>query len=415
MADAAGAIAGFAPPQGRLADNIMHFARLLRQSGLPVGPGQVLDAIDAAQCGGLANRSDFYWTLHAVLVRRHEHSVIFEQAFEIFWRRPKVIEQLMEMFFQQTRRDAVQRPRRAGQRRVGEAMFQDSGKAERREGEAVEIESIATASALEVLRTKDFEQMTVAEEAEARRAIARMRRNRLEQRTRRFTPARDEVVDVRASLKRSLRSGAEMIALSRRGRRRREPPLVVLADISGSMANYTRMFLHFLHALKSDRSRMHVFVFGTRLTNITRELERRDVDEALARVAAAVKDWSGGTRIGQSLKDFNFHWGRRVLGQGAHVVLMTDGLERDDPKLLEQEMARLARSAKRVVWLNPLLRFDRFEASAAGIRAMLPHTDEFRPVHNLRSLEDLAEALSYSARPEHASRRWLGRNGEAMR
>ncbi|HEX3215578.1 MAG TPA: VWA domain-containing protein, partial [Aestuariivirgaceae bacterium] len=245
--------------------------------------------------------------------------------------------------------------------------------------------------------------------------IARMRRNRLEQRTRRFTPARDEVVDVRASLKRSLRSGAEMIALSRRGRRRREPPLVVLADISGSMANYTRMFLHFLHALKSDRSRMHVFVFGTRLTNITRELERRDVDEALARVAAAVKDWSGGTRIGQSLKDFNFHWGRRVLGQGAHVVLMTDGLERDDPKLLEQEMARLARSAKRVVWLNPLLRFDRFEASAAGIRTMLPHTDEFRPVHNLRSLEDLAEALSYSARPEHASRRWLGRNGEAMR
>ena len=415
MADAAGAIAGFAPPRGRLADNIMHFARLLRQSGLPVGPGQVLDAIDAAQCGGLANRSDFYWTLHSVLVRRHEHSVIFEQAFEIFWRRPKVIEQLMEMFFQQTRRDAVERPKRAGQRRVGEAMFQDPGKAERREGEAVEIESIATASALEVLRAKDFEQMTAAEEAEARRAIARMRRNRLEQRTRRFTPARDEVVDVRASLKRSLKSGAEMIALSRRGRRRREPPLVVLADISGSMANYTRMFLHFLHALKSDRSRMHVFVFGTRLTNITRELERRDVDEALARVAAAVKDWSGGTRIGQSLKDFNFHWGRRVLGQGAHVVLMTDGLERDDPKLLEQEMARLARSAKRVVWLNPLLRFDRFEASAAGIRTMLPHTDEFRPVHNLRSLEDLAEALSYSARPEHASRRWLGRNGEAMR
>jgi uncharacterized protein with von Willebrand factor type A (vWA) domain len=186
---------------------------------------------------------------------------------------------------------------------------------------------------------------------------------------------------------------------------------VVLADISGSMANYTRMFLHFLHALKSDRSRMHVFVFGTRLTNITRELERRDVDEALARVAAAVKDWSGGTRIGQSLKDFNFHWGRRVLTQGAHVVLMTDGLERDEPQLLEEEMARLARSAKRIVWLNPLLRFDKFEASAAGIRAMLPHTHEFRPVHNLQSLEDLAEALSYSPRPEHATQRWLGRNG----
>ena len=410
MAEAADALTAAQPP-GRLADNIMHFARLLRRSGLPVGPGQVLDAIDAAQCGGLASRADFYWTLHAVLVRRHEHSVIFDQAFDIFWRRPKVIEQLMEMFFQQTRRAAIERPKRAGQRRVGEALVQDPGALEQHRDEAVEIESIATASAAEVLRTKDFEQMTAAEEAEARRAIARMRHRRLELRTRRFTPARDEAVDMRSTLKRSLRSGGQMVALSRRGRRRRGPPLVVLADISGSMANYTRMFLHFLHALKSDRSRMHVFVFGTRLTNITRELERRDVDEALARVAAAVKDWSGGTRIGQSLKDFNFLWSRRVLGQGAHLVLMSDGLERDEPKLLEQEMARLARTAKRVVWLNPLLRFEGFEAAAAGIRTMLPHTDEFRPVHNLRSLEDLAEALSYSARPEHAARRWLGRNG----
>ena len=283
MAEAAGALTAARPP-GRLADNIMHFARLLRRSGLPVGPGQVLDAIDAAQCGGLASRADFYWTLHAVLVRRHEHSAIFDQAFDIFWRRPKVIEQLMEMFFQQTRRAAIERPKRAGQRRVGEALLPDPGALEQHRDEAVEIESLATASAAEVLRTKDFEQMTAAEEAEARRAIARMRHRRLELRTRRFTPARDEAVDMRSTLKRSLRSGGQMIALSRRGRRRRGPPLVVLADISGSMANYTRMFLHFLHALKSDRSRMHVFVFGTRLTNITRELERRDVDEALARV-----------------------------------------------------------------------------------------------------------------------------------
>jgi uncharacterized protein len=408
MAEAIGALEPGDHRPGRLADNIMHFARLLRQSGLPVGPGQVLDAIDAAQFGGLANRSDFYWTLHAVLVRRHEHSIIFDQAFEIFWRRPKMIEQLMQLFFQRTRSEAVDRPKQAGQRRVGEAMFQDPGIDERLDPQALEIESIATASAQEVLRSKDFEQMTAEEEAEARRAIARLRRNRLERKTRRFTAARDEVIDMRATLRRSLRAGGAMIEFSRRGRRRREPPLVVLADISGSMANYTRMFLHFLHALKNDRSRMHVFVFGTRLTNITRELERRDVDEALARVAAAVKDWSGGTRIGQSLRDFNFHWGRRVLGQGAHVVIMTDGLERDDPTLLREEMARLARSARRVIWLNPLLRYDGFEPAAAGVRTMMPYTDEFRPVHNLESLEDLAEALSYSARPEHASRRWLG-------
>jgi uncharacterized protein len=168
--------------------------------------------------------------------------------------------------------------------------------------------------------------------------------------------------------------------------------------------------LYFLHAL-SERRKVHSFVFGTRLTNITRQLRLKDPDAALASCSDAVKDWSGGTRIGQSLRDFNFHWGRRVLGQGAHLVIMTDGLERDDPTLLGEEMARLARSARRVVWLNPLLRYDGFEPAAAGVRTMMPHTDELRPVHNLESLEDLAEALSYSERPEHASRRWLGQNG----
>ena len=217
---------------------------------------------------------------------------------------------------------------------------------------------------------------------------------------------------MRRTLRRSLRGGGAMIDLARRGRRRREPPLVVLADISGSMANYTRMFLHFLHALKSDRRRVHVFLFGTRLTNVTRELDRRDADEALARVSAAVPDWSGGTRIGQSLREFNFRWGRRVLTQGAHVMLMSDGLERDEPVLLSGEMGRLSRTAKRIIWLNPLLRYDGFQPSAAGIRAIMPLVDEFRPVHNLQSLEELAAALSYSPRPEYEPGRWLRQSGE---
>jgi hypothetical protein len=167
------------------------------------------------------------------------------------------------------------------------------------------------------------------------------------------------------------------------------------------------MFLHFLHSLMSDRDRMHIFLFGTRLTNVTREIARRDVDEAMDRVAHAVQDWSGGTRIGQCLKEFNFRWSRRVLAQGAHVLLMTDGLERDDTELLEREMARLRRSAKRIVWLNPLLRYDRFSPLAAGVRAILPQVDEFRPVHNLDSLEDLARALSSDRKAAYDPRTWM--------
>jgi uncharacterized protein with von Willebrand factor type A (vWA) domain len=167
------------------------------------------------------------------------------------------------------------------------------------------------------------------------------------------------------------------------------------------------MFLHFLHALSNDRERVTVFLFGTRLTNITRALARRDVDDAMAKVSNSVKDWSGGTRIGAALKEFNYIWARRVLTQGAHVLLMTDGLERDDTALLSHEMERLGRQAKRVVWLNPLLRFEGFKALAGGIRAIMPHVDEFRPVHSLGSLADLAGALAGAASRSHVPQKWL--------
>ena len=204
-----------------------------------------------------------------------------------------------------------------------------------------------------------------------------------------------------------MRSGGNLAQLKFKARQTREPPLVVLLDISGSMANYSRVFLHFLHALTNDRSRVQVFTFGTRLTNITRELKRRDVDEAMELVGSHVNDWSGGTRIGHILREFNLKWARRVLAQGAHVLLMTDGLDRDDTEVLEAEMARLERSSKRIVWLNPLLRYAGFEARASGVKAMMPHVDEFRPCHNLNTLADLAEVLSGSRQTIHDPRRWL--------
>jgi uncharacterized protein with von Willebrand factor type A (vWA) domain len=401
-----------APLSGKLAENIMHFARVLREAGIPVGPGAVIDALDAAQCGSLRTREDFYWTLHAIFVKRRDQREVFDQAFHVFWKKPKMLEQLMQMFFHQVARDIGEKAKQAGFRRLAEAMFdKHEGKSQQREKkDDLEIDSSFTASANEVLRRKDFEQMTVAEQAQARQAIARLRLHRSEIMTRRYEPAlKGSVIDMRRTLKGSLRAGGHFIDLERRRRQWHEPPLVVLCDISGSCSNYSRMFLHFLHALSNDRDRVTVFLFGTRLTNITRELQRRDIDEAMAKVSGAVKDWSGGTRIGTSLKEFNYKWARRVLTQGAQVLLMTDGLDREEGSTLEHEMERLKRQTKRLIWLNPLLRFDGFRPLAGGIRAMMPHVDEFRPVHSLDSLSDLATALAGPPAAAHDPRKWMAR------
>lgn len=399
-------------PSGKLAANVMHFARLLREAGLPLGPGSVIDALDAAQSGSLRSREDFYWTLHCIFVKRRDHRELFDQAFHLFWKKPKMIEQLMQLLFQQITRPADEKAKKAGFRRLAEAMFDKVETQSRREEKPqdIEIDAELSASADERLRRKDFEQMTVAEQAQAKAAIAGLRLNRIELPTRRFRAApHGQRIDLRRTLKGSLRLGGHFIDLKRRERRVREPPLVVLCDISGSCSNYSRIFLHFLHALTNDRDRVHVFLFGTRLTNVTREIARRDVDEALNKVSAAVKDWSGGTRIASAIREFNFRWARRVLTQGAHVLLMSDGLDRDDTGTLAAEMQRLRRSAKRIVWLNPLLRFSGFEARAGGIRAIMPYVDEFRPVHSLDSLADLARTLAMKARPEHDPRQWLKR------
>jgi hypothetical protein len=360
--------------------------------------------------GSLRTRDDFYWTLHAVFVKRRDQREVFDQAFHVFWKKPKMLEQLMQLFFHQIARSAPEQAKQAGFRRLAEAMFdkQEVQSRQREKKEDIEVDATFTASAEEVLRQKDFEQMTVAEQAQAKQAIARLRLHRIEVMTRRWQKAmKGPAIDMRRTLKGSMRAGGHFIDLERREKQWHEPPLVVLCDISGSCSNYSRMFLHFLHALTNDRDRVSVFLFGTRLTNVTRELKRRDIDEAMAKVSGAVKDWSGGTRIGTSLKEFNFKWARRVLTQGAHVLIMTDGLDREGVDTLEHEMERLRRQTKRITWLNPLLRFDGFQAMAGGIKAMMPYVDEFRPVHSLDSLRDLAAALAGPPTAEHDPKRWM--------
>ena len=257
-----------------------------------------------------------------------------------------------------------------------------------------------TMSEQELLQGMDFEQMSADQIARARAEIRRLRLPLDQQRTRRHRPnPTGPRIDLRATLRTSLRRGGEILALSRTAPVTRPPPLVVLCDISGSMARYAQVLLHFLHSVANDRDRVHVFLFGTRLSNITRQLRHRDPDTAFELIAHAVPDWSGGTRIGETLREFNRCWARRVLGQGAVVLLVTDGLDRDGAAGLGENMARLHRSCRRLIWLNPLLRWDGFQPKSAGIRAILPHVDEFRTIHSLDSLRDLVALLSRPAPP----------------
>ena len=393
---------------GRLPDNILYFARTLRGAGMRVGPASVVDAVRAVSVAGITDRDDFYWILHSVFVNRHEDHAVFDEAFRLFWRSRELVEKMLQMFSPIAMDRQREEEKRAGQARVSQSLF--SGQENQREVEKpqVEIDAMLTASGREVLRKKDFAQMTAEELAQARLAMAKLVLPVQPVRTRRYKavnrPAR---IDARRTLSNSMKSGGDLVLPRFRKQRLVHPPIVVLADISGSMANYSRTFLHFIHALAESRQRVHTFLFGTRLTNVTRQLRNKDIDEALANCTDAVEDWSGGTRIGATLHEFNRKWSRRVLGQGAIVLLITDGLERDDDELLEHEIDRLHRSCRRLIWLNPLLRFDGFQARARGIRTMLPHVDEFRAVHSLDALADLCYALSAPASAGNDPRRWL--------
>ncbi|HKT16685.1 MAG TPA: VWA domain-containing protein [Stellaceae bacterium] len=382
------------PPDegGRLYQNIMYFARALRAAGLPIGPGKVLAALEAVRAVGLQDRRDFYWTLHAVFVNRHDQEELFDQAFHIFWRNPQLLEKMLALMLPGF---APQEPEKGEEmnRRLAEALQgENQGKEEEGETE-LELDSAMTFSAQEALREMDFEKMSNEEVEAAKKALEKLALPLADLPTRRFAPdPRGARVDLRASMRAQLRAGG-IIQLRHKQRRTRPPPLVVLCDISGSMSRYSRIFLHFMHAITNDRDRVFTFLFGTRLSNVTRYLRYKDIDIALDKVAQVVEDWSGGTRIGQCLAEFNHRWSRRVLGQGAIVLLITDGLDRDAGAGISQEIERLHKSCRRLIWLNPLLRYDGFAPKSLGMRAILPHVDEFRPVHNLASLDELVKAL----------------------
>ncbi len=382
---------------GKLPANVMHFARLLRRAGLPVGPAETIAASQALIHVDIGDRRQVQAALRAIMTHRREHHDVFDHAFALFWRDPAaaMAQTALAMLSEKVPREKAKPA--PGQRRVAEAMAAPR-EARPKEDTPPELDSVLTVSERELLQDMDFEQMTAADINNAKAEIRRLRLPLDLRRTRRVRrDSRGPRIDLAGTLRKSLRHGGEITDFARTSRVVRPPPLVVLCDISGSMARYAQVLLHFLHAVANDRDRVHVFLFGTRLSNITRQLKHRDAEVAFQMVAHAVPDWSGGTRIGEALAEFNRRWAKRVLGQGAVVLLVTDGLDRDGAAGLAENMDRLHRSCRRLIWLNPLLRWQGFQPKSQGIRAMLPHVDEFRTVHNIDSLRALIDLLSRPA------------------
>ena len=390
---------------------IIDFTRLLWELGFDIGPGRVVELTESLSLINIASQDELYTLLKVSLVSKHEQETIFDLAFAYFWRSPNAnaaphLEAQLEAAAQRRSLAMPEHRRQESDQRVTRASLEpdqaqrhpysrlnDARKPRQREDDE-DIERSETWSSDEVLRRKDFEQFSYEELQEARELIAKMRWRLGERRTRRLRSSRHgRQLDLRQTLRRSLRTDGEPIALARRRPRMKPRPLVILCDISGSMALYSRLLLHFVHTVSNGLQNVETFLFGTRLTRITRYLASRDVDDAIAHVTRNVQDWSGGTRIGDSLRTFNRQWARRVLGRGAVVLIISDGWDRGDVKVLAEEMARLHRNCHRLIWLNPLLGHEDYRPVTAGMRAALPYIDAFLPANNLDSLFALGHAL----------------------
>jgi hypothetical protein len=383
---------------GNLLHNLLLFGRVLRGLGMDINPGRMIDLVDALAYIQLGYKQDFYHACRSLLVHDKEDIPLFDQAFERFWRKhdggwfdigvpslPRQKQQSERIITPPPLSDSAEPP---------EQDKADQGEAE--EEDLLQIlEVTQTYSDRETLRHKDFAELTPDELATIKLLIVSLAWHLGRRMTRRQRPGRGPTFDMRRSLRRNLRYGGEMIEWPTRKKKDKPRPLVVIADISGSMERYTRLLLHFIYGLSEGLDEVvEAFVFSTRLTHITRQLRNKDIDQAMRRISQAVPDWSGGTRIGEAFKRFNYDWGRRVLGRGAVVLIISDGWDRGEPELLGQEMARLQRSSYRLIWLNPLLGSPRYEPLTRGIQAAMPYIDDFLPVHNLASLQELATHLA---------------------
>lgn len=380
-------------------DHIIGFSRALRRLGFNVSPDHITAALQAVQAVGISRKDDVRAALKSTLVHNREELELFDQAFQLFWKAPSQIPDMMKWLLQTT--NIPNTVDNKGYNRVQDALQEkalppppEPGKTSEAE---VKIEEIVTYSPSEILRKKDFASFTNDEIAAAKRYMETLKWNVPPFASRRMKAAlRGHAFDIRKTTQSGLRHGGEFIHLSRKGNRYKMRPLVVLCDISGSMERYARMLLHFMYAVVQNQRQVESFVFGTRLTRITQYLKHKDIDEALDIVSKHVFDWSGGTKIGESIKAFNYEWLRRTLRSSSIVLIISDGWDRGDTDVLHKEMGRLYRSCHRLIWLNPLMGFDGYEPLTLGMQAALPFVHELLPVHNLHSLEQLVDVIASS-------------------
>jgi hypothetical protein len=396
-------------PQGSgyLLHNILLFGRLLHGLGLDVNPSRMITMIQALQYIDISHKEDFYHATRCLLVHDYEDIALFDQAFDLFWRRPE--ERKLALTLVRSKKPKPSSPQPRNNQPVlrvksGRSLTEESKSDDEL---SPQLDTTQTYSAQEILRQKDFAELDADELEAIKKLIAHLVWQLGFRRTRRYRPGRGLTIDMRRSLRRNLGYGGELLEWSFRKPRFKPRPLVIIADISGSMERYTRLLLHFVYGLtKGLENSVEAFVFGTRLTRISRQLEHKDVDRSMMEITRSVSDWSGGTRIGAAIKRFNYDWARRVLSRGAIVLLISDGWDRGDPHLLANEMARLQRNCHRLIWLNPLLGSPDYEPLTRGMVAALPYIDDFLPVHNLATLEALAQHLEWlddrrPSRPQH--------------
>ncbi len=410
----------------RLLYRLTEFGRILWEVGIDVGPRKMLDLAETLNYIDITNKEDFYNTLKCSLLARHEQEPLFNQMYLYYWymrdrqnqkkadmpgaakrdeRQMRLPPSELKRLAQHLNSGEPRKDLRSEMRQSERRRRLDERIDEQNDDDDANPQGIAY-SAIEVLRKKDFESFTWDEVQEAKKLMAEMRWDLGMRQTRRKKPSRSgSYPDMRRIVRRNLKHGAELIELTWREIKRKPRPLVIICDISGSMSLYSRLLLHFIHTISNGLMNAEAFVFGTRLTRITRQLKQRDVDDAVRDVSKTVQDWSGGTRIGDALHFFNHKWARRVLGRGAIVLIISDGWDRGEPGVLEVEMDRLQHSCHRLIWLNPLLGSPDYRPLTIGMKTALPYIDNFLPAHNLDSLISLGNLLQTidDSRPERSA------------
>ena len=379
--------------KSKLFENILRFIRLLRNSGIKIGNQSSIDALNSIKILKIGNRNEFYWALHSNLIYRNEDTEIFDQCFHLFWQNPKILQQMFNLLLPQIGTQKAPTTNKKQLKRISDNIQKQNKDVNIEKKEEIIFDSQMSWSNKSALNTKDFEMMSLEEIHQAEKEIKKFLIKSKTQISRRWKKNDQSTkISTKYTIKKSVKNNG-IIHLAFKERIKKFRPVVILIDISGSMESYSRMMLFLSHILIQQYKDIEVFTFGTKLTRITNFLKNKDIDLSLDKVGKFVNDWAAGTKITSSIKDFNFNWSRRLLTQNQTLLLITDGLERDDSQNLDFEINRLSLFANNIIWLNPLLRYKKFEPKVNSIKTILRHVDKHVPIHNLNSIKNLVENI----------------------